>query len=118
MAPSLMAVTYVFAAIPVADYAAARTWYERLMGRPPDLIPNDSEAAWQLTDTGWIYVIGDAGRAGKTLLTVLVDDLGNHVADLAARGLEVPIDTVRGVGIEALVTDPEGNTIKFAQPGG
>jgi predicted enzyme related to lactoylglutathione lyase len=110
--------TYVFAAIPVADYAAACAWYERLMGRPPDLIPNDNESAWQLTDTGWIYVIGDAGRAGKALLAVLVDDLENHVADLAERGLTIPIDTVPGVGLEAVVTDPEGNTIKFAQPGG
>jgi predicted enzyme related to lactoylglutathione lyase len=118
MAAELMAVTYVFAAVPVADYAAGRAWYERLMGRPPDLIPNDNEAAWQLTDTGWFYVIGDAGRAGKALLAVLVDDLENHVADIAQRGLTVPIDSVPGVGLEAVVTDPEGNTIKFAQVGG
>ena len=57
-------------------------------------------------------------RAGKALLAVLVDDLEQHVADLAQRGLDVPIDTVPGVGLEAIVTDPEGNTIKFAQPGG
>ena len=113
-----MAVTYVFAAVPVADYAAGRAWYERLIGRPPDLIPNDIESAWQLTDTAWIYVIGDARRAGKTLLTVLVDDLEGFVADLARRGHTVAIEPVPGVGLEALVTDPEGNTIKFAQPGG
>jgi predicted enzyme related to lactoylglutathione lyase len=111
-----MAVTYVFAAVPVADYAAAHAWYERLMGRPPDLVPNDIEAAWQLTDTGWFYVIEDADRAGKTLLTFLVDDLEQHVADLAQRGIEVPIDPVPGVGHEAIVVDPEGNTLKFAQP--
>jgi predicted enzyme related to lactoylglutathione lyase len=113
-----MAVTYVFAAVPVADYAAGHAWYELLMGRPPDLIPNDNEAAWQLTDTGWIYVIGDAGRASNALITVLVDDLGQHVAELAQRGIEVPIDTVPGVGLEAIVADPEGNMIKFAQPDG
>jgi glyoxylase I family protein len=113
-----MAVTHVFAAIPIADYAAARAWYERLLGRPPDLVPNASEAAWQLTDTGWIYVIGDAGRAGKALVTLLVDDLEDFAADLVRRGLEARIDTVPGVGLEAVVTDPEGNTIKFAEPGG
>jgi hypothetical protein len=25
----------------------------------PDLIPNEDEAAWQLNETGWIYVIVD-----------------------------------------------------------
>jgi hypothetical protein len=38
-----MAVTYVFAGIPVADRDAAVDWYKRLVGRPPDLIPNDDE---------------------------------------------------------------------------
>src|SRR5262245_36173449 len=51
-----MAVTYVFAGIPVAHRDAAAGWYERLIGRPPDLIPNDDEAAWRLTETGWIYM--------------------------------------------------------------
>ena len=49
-----MAVTYVFAGIPVAHCDVAPGWYERLIGRPPDLVPNDDEAAWRLTDTGWI----------------------------------------------------------------
>jgi hypothetical protein len=52
-----MAVTHVFAGIPVADRDAAVGWYERLAARPPDLIPNADEAAWQLNDTGWVYVI-------------------------------------------------------------
>jgi PhnB protein len=39
----------LFAGIPVAGYADARAWYERLFGRPPDLIPNENEAAWQLS---------------------------------------------------------------------
>src|SRR2546423_4900651 len=38
--------------IPVAHRDAAVGWYERLVGRPPDLVPNDDEAAWRLTETG------------------------------------------------------------------
>ncbi|MCW2631729.1 MAG: hypothetical protein JWR88_691 [Pseudonocardia sp.] len=52
-----MAITELFAGIPVSDFATAREWYERLIGRPPDLVPHDAEAAWRLAaTTGWIYV--------------------------------------------------------------
>ena len=54
-----MTFTHVFAGIPVSDIAAASAWYERLLDRAPDLVPNANEAAWQLTDTGWIYLVGD-----------------------------------------------------------
>ena len=82
-----MAVTYAFTGLPVADLVSALAWYERLAGRPPDLIPNESEAAWQLTDNAWLYVVHDAERAGKALLTVLVDDLDDRLAELTERGL-------------------------------
>jgi hypothetical protein len=82
-----VAITYVFAGIPTGDYAAALPWYERLFGRPPDMLPQDEEAAWQFTDTGWVYLVGDADRAGKALLTLLVDNLDEQVAALAERGL-------------------------------
>lgn len=52
-----MTVTYVLTGIPVTSRDVAATWYERLIGRMPDLIPNENEAAWRLTDTSWIYVI-------------------------------------------------------------
>ena len=36
-----MAITLLFAGVPVADYDAARPWYERLFGRAPDMLPHD-----------------------------------------------------------------------------
>jgi len=30
----------LFAGIPVADYAAALKWYERLLGSPPTFLPH------------------------------------------------------------------------------
>jgi predicted enzyme related to lactoylglutathione lyase len=112
-----MAFTNVFAGIPVADYDAALVWYERLLGRPPDLVPNENEAAWQLTESGWFYVIGDAERAGKAVLTLLVDDLDDRIAGLTERGLA--IDTlgweVPGSVRKAVITDPDGNTIALGE---
>jgi catechol 2,3-dioxygenase-like lactoylglutathione lyase family enzyme len=110
-------ITEVFSGIPVADYAAGRVWYERLTGRPPDMPVNDNECAWQLAGAGWMYVIGDAERAGNALLTVLVDDLDVHLAELADRGIEVgPVETIPGAVRSAWVTDPDGNRVQFGQP--
>jgi predicted enzyme related to lactoylglutathione lyase len=113
-----MAITHVFAGIPTDDYASALPWYERLFGRPPDMLPMEEEAAWQLTGTGWIYLVGDAGRAGKALLTILVDNLDAQVADLAERGLAPDeVETLPNAGRKAAFVDAEGNKITFAQPG-
>jgi len=111
-----LAINHVFAGIAVADYHSALAWYERLLGRPPDVIVTDNEAMWQITETGWIYVVGDTNRAGKALLTFLVDDLEDHVAKLGERGLETSaIETVPGLYRKAVITDPEGNMISLGE---
>jgi catechol 2,3-dioxygenase-like lactoylglutathione lyase family enzyme len=114
-----MAVTHVFASIPVADVDAAVGWYERFVGRAPDLIPNEDEAAWQLSDTGWIYLIADRGRAGSGLSTLLVDDLDAFLASLAERGIVAGLVEVMRNGVRHVtVADPDGNRLKLGQPPG
>jgi hypothetical protein len=112
-----MAVTYVFAGIPVTDRDAAAGWYGRLIGRPPDLIPNDSEAAWRMTDTGWIYIVADPDRAGSALHTLLVDDLDTFLAGLAERDIATTPVAIIGDGVRSThVTDPDGNRLQIGQP--
>ena len=112
-----MTVTHVFASIPVADRDAAAGWYERLVGRPPDLIPNEDEAAWQMSETGWIYVIADPSRVGSALNTLLVDDLDVFLADLAERGITAePVETMDNGVRRTTVTDPDGNRLNVGQP--
>ena len=48
----------LFAGISVADYAAALTWYERLLGSPPTFFPNDIEAVWELAEHRYVYITG------------------------------------------------------------
>jgi predicted enzyme related to lactoylglutathione lyase len=112
-----MSATYVFAGMAVLDYESARGWYERLLGRPADLLPNDNEAAWRLTDTGWIYIVGDAERCGSSLLTVLVDDLDERVAGIAERGVAPgAVEVMPGIARRVVITDPDGNSLTLAQP--
>src|SRR2546425_2033587 len=112
-----MAFTHVFAGIPVGDRDAALRWYERFAGGPPDLIPNQDEAAWQLTETGWIYAVVDADRAGSGLHTLLVDDLDAFLAGLAERGIDAgPVETLGGSVRRTIVTDLDGNRLNVGQP--
>lgn len=112
-----MAIAHVFSSIPVRDRDAAASWYERFFGRPPDLVPNDDEAAWRLTETAWVYVIADAARAGSGLDTLLVDDIDAFLGGLAERGIASGPVTTMAEGVRrTLVTDPDGNRIQVGQP--
>jgi catechol 2,3-dioxygenase-like lactoylglutathione lyase family enzyme len=109
-------IKWFFAGVAVADYPSARAWYERLMGRPPDFTPHEHEAVWQILENGWIYVVADTDRAGKALLTLMVDNLDRHVAELKERGVAVgAIETQPRLYRKAVVTDPDGNKISFGQ---
>jgi|GEM_PF-802291 len=110
--------THVFAGVPVTNYASARTWYERFFGRPPDVVPNEDEAVWQVTTTGLIYIVADRERAGSALVAIAVNDLDRYLAALAGRGLEIPpTETIGSQPRNAVFHDPDGNTIKvFAAP--
>ena len=78
--------------------------------------PHDTESVWRLEEHAWVYVVQDAERAGRGLLTVMVDDLDAQLAGLAARGLTTdPVETM-GNGVRtAEVRDPDGNLVKFGQ---
>jgi hypothetical protein len=107
---------HVFAGIPVRDLHVGLAWWELLLGRPPDMHPNDNEACWQLTESSWIYVVGDAERAGKALITVLVDDLEEFLGGVAARGIPVGEVTEKPGVLRTEITDPDGNAIQIAEP--
>lgn len=110
-----MPILHVFAGIPTADFASSLPWYERFFGRPPDRFPTEGEAVWQLTETGHVYLVADAGRAGHSLLTLIVDDLDERVQALAGRGIASELEAMPGVGRRAKVVDPDGNAIALAQ---
>src|SRR2546428_9976256 len=77
----------LFAGIPVADYAAALKWYERLLGAPPTFFPHDTEAVWELAEYRYVYIVERPQHAGHAMHTLFVDDLDALVAQIADRGL-------------------------------
>lgn len=107
-----MSIDHVLAVIPVADIERAEAWYEALVGRPADNRPMPTLVEWQVTDTGWVQVTVDPGRAGSAQLNLAVDDLAATKDEISGRGL-VPGDTVpvnKGVELSA-IDDPDGNVI-------
>jgi hypothetical protein len=107
---------YLFAGIPVSDFAAALAWYERLLGGPPSFFPHDTEAVWQLAEHRSVYVVQLPERAGHALLTLIVDDLDERIAGIARRGLEPAERETYPNGVRKITyTDPEGNEIGFGE---
>jgi predicted enzyme related to lactoylglutathione lyase len=112
-----MAITEFFAGIPVDDFRTALAWYERLFGKPPDFFPHEREAVWRVAEHAWVYVVADAERAGRALITILVENLDDQIAELAERGVPAgPIDVIPGAARRVAISDPEGNRVTFGQP--
>jgi hypothetical protein len=65
----------LFAWIHVRDYEAARSSYERLLGKEPTFIAHATEAVWELADHRYLFIEQDRETPGGADITVLVDDL-------------------------------------------
>jgi predicted enzyme related to lactoylglutathione lyase len=113
-----LAINVLFAGIAVGNLDTAIDWYERLLGGPPDMTPNEKERAWRLTDESWLYVVADRERAGRALVTAMVDDLDGRLAGIRARGIEVgEVVEINEGTRKAEIVDPDGNRIGFGQAG-
>jgi glyoxylase I family protein len=107
--------TYMFAGLPVADYATGYDWYVRLLERQADMFPHDGEAVWQLTPGGSIYVVEDIERAGTGLVTVALADLNAHEARLRALDVAFTERSDADAPRRLVVKDIDGNTLTFFQ---
>ena len=104
----------LFAGIPVRDYTAATAWYERLLGAPPSLLPNDIEAVWEVADHRYVYIVVRPEHAGHAMHTVFVGDFDARISQIAERGLEpAELETYANGVRKATFRDPDGNEIGF-----
>jgi catechol 2,3-dioxygenase-like lactoylglutathione lyase family enzyme len=104
----------LFAGIPVADYAAALAWYEKLFGSPPAFLPNDVEAVWEMAEHRYVYIEHLPEHAGHARHTLFVADLDGVVAGIAGRGLEPANRETYDNGVRKITyRDPDGNEIGY-----
>src|SRR5262245_3420155 len=105
---------YLFAGIPVSDFATALAWYERLLGSAPSFFPHDTEAVWQLAEHRSVYIVQRPEHAGHAMHTIIVDDLDTLVAEIARRGLEPAQRETYANGVRKITyVDPDGNETGF-----
>ena len=105
---------YLFAGIPVNDYAAALAWYQRLFGSPPAFFPTETEAVWELAEQRSVYIEQRPEHAGHAMHTILVHDLDARIAQITDRGLESARRETYENGVRKITyRDPDGNEIGF-----
>ncbi len=104
----------LFAGIPVNDFAAAKSWYVRLLGGEPSFLPHETEAVWELAPHRFLFIVEDGERAGSAIPTVMVEDLDALVAAIAARGIEPnERETYESGARKVIYRDADGNEIGF-----
>lgn len=104
---------HLFAGLRVRDFQPARSWYERLLGKPA-FFPHATEAVWTLAEDRSVYVVEHADGAGQCVVTIFVDDLDARVAAIAERGLEPDDVESYANGVRKVIyRDPDGNEVGF-----
>jgi catechol 2,3-dioxygenase-like lactoylglutathione lyase family enzyme len=111
-----MKIEVAFTGVPVTDLDRGRDFFERLLGKPPDVLVNENEAMWQVAEAAWLYVVVDPVRAGHALAAVSVPDLDGALEELAAKGIEPSIIEQPGPSArKATVFDPDGNSVALIE---
>ncbi len=67
-------------------------------------------------DAGWLYLVVDEQRAGRSLVALSVADLDAELAVLRSRGIEAEVVEQVGVGgRKATLRDPDANTVALIE---
>jgi hypothetical protein len=111
-----MDVEIAFTGVPVSDLASGRDFFERLFGRPADVEVAADEVMWCLAESAWLYVVVDAVRAGRGLVSLSVGDLDATLAELDRRDIiPMRVEVVADAGRKATVLDPDGNSVAIIE---
>lgn len=113
---SIVDLDSLIAVVPVTDHVAALTWYQKLLGREPDVVPADGVAEWQLADRAWLQVTVDPDQAGSTTVILTVRDIEAQRAACGEANVTLG-DVVEYPGVVRMVdaVDPDANRITFVQ---
>jgi catechol 2,3-dioxygenase-like lactoylglutathione lyase family enzyme len=110
-----MSVTNALAGVAVSNLTSAIAWYRQLLGRGPDERPMAEVAEWGFDKGGWVQLFEDKFRAGRSSVTLVETDLKARLADLKTKGIEIASMSDGNFVRTAIVADPDGNQIVFAE---
>jgi predicted enzyme related to lactoylglutathione lyase len=103
------------ASIAVRDIRTGIEWYQALLGKPPDSIPMSEVAEWKFDHGGWLQVYQSGDRAGGGSVTLAVDHLDDHAANLEKAGIgaghRLASEKIRVI----MIQDPDGNSVALAE---
>jgi hypothetical protein len=106
-----MDVEVAFTGVAVSDLAVGQDFFERMFGKPPDVLVSENEVMWRVNESAWLYIVVDPARAGHALAASSVTDLDAALDELAARGLQPSkLEEHDGGARKATFLDPDGNT--------
>ncbi|SDU58809.1 VOC family protein [Jiangella alkaliphila] len=104
----------LFAVLPVTDFAASAAWYEKLFGAPFTFRAHDTEVVWELAEHRSIAVNQRPETAGRSHVTIFVDDLDAVVDGITSRGIEPALRETYGNGVRKITYhDLDGNEIGY-----
>jgi hypothetical protein len=110
-----MTIENVLASVPVKDLKAARGWYEKLFKRAPDSTPMPEVMEWKFPRGGWLQVYQGPDRAGGGSFTLAVSDIEEIVRHVSDLGIDTGKRSANSKVKTLMITDPDGNSIAFAQ---
>ena len=98
------------------EFAAARPWYEQLLGEP-SFFPHATEAVWTIAEDRSVYIVEHPEGAGSSVVKFFLVDLDDYVAAITARGLEPAERLTYSNGVRKVhYRDPDGNEVAFGGP--
>lgn len=103
----------------VENQEKAIKWYEKLLGRKPDIMPNKNLVEWYLSKNSWLQITSnytELNRVGRGAVMINVHSLEKQIAICNNANIE------HGKIVEYLefikmfeVVDPDGNKISFLE---
>lgn len=106
----------IYAALRVADLAAAEDWYSKLLARGPDNRPMGSLIQWELVEQAGLMVSTSEEIADRGAIFLYVDDLAAERHRLQGLGIALGDDIEGDYSTLAQVRDPDDNLITLATP--
>ena len=110
-----MNIKNAYSGIMTADIESATAWYENLFDRKSDYHPMQTVHEWDFQNGGVLQLVEDKERAGKSSVTLLVDNIEVTCENLKEKQIPHKIQASGDVAKIISIYDPENNRITFAE---